>query len=192
VPERKHVPQIPKPVQTCFKSASHFCHHAERPQILSRLDSPSTLQQQRRPALALHPSPYLTLCFTYLTRSLPLHSFYASSLLATHRPALPRTTWLSYQQSHFLTHIKPRLRLSPYVDLCLPPRHPQSVPIRLALGPAHLTAANMYPAHQHTSMPPPPAQPRTVAPETFLLDQDAQQSLPADSVVALQQVDNRT
>ncbi|KAK1003902.1 hypothetical protein LTR54_007666 [Friedmanniomyces endolithicus] len=38
----------------------------------------------------------------------------------------------------------------------------------------------------------PPPQQRTVAPETFLLDQDAQQSLPADSVVALQQVDNRT
>ncbi|KAI7518903.1 STE-domain-containing protein [Hortaea werneckii] len=46
----------------------------------------------------------------------------------------------------------------------------------------------MYPSHQ-TSMPPPPPQ-RSVAPETFLLDQDAQQSLPADSVVALQQVDN--
>ncbi|KAK5115914.1 hypothetical protein LTR62_000370 [Meristemomyces frigidus] len=36
----------------------------------------------------------------------------------------------------------------------------------------------------------PPPQPRPVAPETFLLDHDAQQSLPADSVVALQQVDN--
>jgi hypothetical protein len=36
-----------------------------------------------------------------------------------------------------------------------------------------------------------PPQQRPVAPETFLLDQDAQQSLPADSVVALQQVDNR-
>lgn len=35
-----------------------------------------------------------------------------------------------------------------------------------------------------------PPQQRPVAPETFLLDQDAQQSLPADSVVALQQVDN--
>lgn len=30
-----------------------------------------------------------------------------------------------------------------------------------------------------------------VAPETFLLDQEQQSSLPADSVVALQQVDNR-
>jgi transcription factor STE12 len=48
----------------------------------------------------------------------------------------------------------------------------------------------MYPNNQQPSMPPP--QQRTVAPETFLLDQDAQQSLPADSVVALQQVDNRT
>lgn len=48
----------------------------------------------------------------------------------------------------------------------------------------------MYPAHQHSHMPPP--QPRSVQPETFLLDQDAQQSLPQDSVVALQQVDNRT
>ncbi|KAK4994360.1 hypothetical protein LTR28_000905, partial [Elasticomyces elasticus] len=38
----------------------------------------------------------------------------------------------------------------------------------------------------------PPPQSRSVAPETFLLDQDAQQSLPADSIVALQQVDNRT
>ncbi|KAF2159858.1 hypothetical protein M409DRAFT_29668 [Zasmidium cellare ATCC 36951] len=39
-------------------------------------------------------------------------------------------------------------------------------------------------------MPPPTTQQRSVAPETFLLDQDAQQSLPQDSVVALQQVDN--
>ncbi|KJY00076.1 transcription factor steA like protein [Zymoseptoria brevis] len=46
----------------------------------------------------------------------------------------------------------------------------------------------MYPAHQHPHMPPP--QPRSVQPETFLLDHDAQQSLPQDSVVALQQVDN--
>jgi len=46
----------------------------------------------------------------------------------------------------------------------------------------------MYSASQ-AAMPPP--QQRSVAPETFLLDQDAQQSLPADSVVALQQVDNR-
>jgi transcription factor STE12 len=45
-------------------------------------------------------------------------------------------------------------------------------------------------AHHHAQMPPPQA--RSVAPETFLLDQDAQQSLPPDSVVALQQVDNRT
>jgi hypothetical protein len=48
----------------------------------------------------------------------------------------------------------------------------------------------MYPNNQHPSMPPP--QQRSVAPETFLLAEDAQQSLPADSVVALQQVDNRT
>lgn len=48
----------------------------------------------------------------------------------------------------------------------------------------------MYPSHQHPSMPPPQA--RSVAPETFLLDQEAQSSLPQDSVVALQQVDNRT
>ena len=34
-------------------------------------------------------------------------------------------------------------------------------------------------------------QSRAVAPETFLLDPDAQQSLPQDSIVALQQVDNR-
>jgi transcription factor STE12 len=34
-------------------------------------------------------------------------------------------------------------------------------------------------------------QSRSMAPETFLLDQDAQQSLPPDAVVALQQVDNR-
>ncbi|KAK3716868.1 Transcription factor mst12 [Vermiconidia calcicola] len=49
----------------------------------------------------------------------------------------------------------------------------------------------MYPNHQHQQHPsmPPPAQ-RSVAAETFLLDQDTQQSLPADSVVALQQVDN--
>jgi transcription factor STE12 len=37
----------------------------------------------------------------------------------------------------------------------------------------------------------PPQQPRSVAPETFLLDQDAQQSLPPEAIVALQQVDNR-
>ncbi|KAG9555003.1 hypothetical protein KCU86_g17644, partial [Aureobasidium melanogenum] len=42
---------------------------------------------------------------------------------------------------------------------------------------------------QHTVMAGTP-QGRSVAPETFLLDQDAQQSLPADSIVALQQVDN--
>ncbi|KAH9828325.1 Transcription factor steA [Teratosphaeria destructans] len=50
----------------------------------------------------------------------------------------------------------------------------------------------MFPV-QHPSMMPPPGQPgagRAVAPETFLLDENAQQSLPADSVVALQQVDN--
>ncbi|KAF2841459.1 STE-domain-containing protein [Patellaria atrata CBS 101060] len=45
----------------------------------------------------------------------------------------------------------------------------------------------MY-SNSHGSMPPP--QSRSVAPETFLLDQDAQQSLPPDSIVALQQVDN--
>ncbi|KAK7184335.1 Transcription factor steA 2 [Paraphaeosphaeria sporulosa] len=44
----------------------------------------------------------------------------------------------------------------------------------------------MY-SNPHAAMPPPA---RSVAPETFLLDQDAQQSLPPDSVVALQQVDN--
>ncbi|KAF2086933.1 STE-domain-containing protein [Saccharata proteae CBS 121410] len=43
--------------------------------------------------------------------------------------------------------------------------------------------------HAHAQMPP-PQQARQVAPETFLLDQDAQQSLPPDSIVALQQVDN--
>ncbi len=48
----------------------------------------------------------------------------------------------------------------------------------------------MYPNHQHPAAMPPPQQ-RSVAPETFLLAEDAQQSLPADSVVALQQVDNR-
>lgn len=48
---------------------------------------------------------------------------------------------------------------------------------------------SMYPTTHHAAMPPPQA--RSVAPETFLLDQDAQQSLPPDSVVALQQVDNR-
>ncbi|KAF2143028.1 uncharacterized protein K452DRAFT_307908 [Aplosporella prunicola CBS 121167] len=40
----------------------------------------------------------------------------------------------------------------------------------------------------HAAMAPPQA--RQVAPETFLLDHDAQQSLPPDSIVALQQVDN--
>jgi transcription factor STE12 len=47
---------------------------------------------------------------------------------------------------------------------------------------------SMY-SNPHGAMPPP--QSRSVAPETFLLDQDAQQSLPPDSIVALQQVDNR-
>ncbi|CAI6333778.1 unnamed protein product [Periconia digitata] len=46
----------------------------------------------------------------------------------------------------------------------------------------------MYSSNPHAAMPPP--QSRSVAPETFLLDQDAQQSLPPDSIVALQQVDN--
>ncbi|KAF2747737.1 transcription factor steA [Sporormia fimetaria CBS 119925] len=36
----------------------------------------------------------------------------------------------------------------------------------------------------------PPPQSRSVQPETFLLNEDAAQSLPADSIVALQQVDN--
>jgi hypothetical protein len=45
---------------------------------------------------------------------------------------------------------------------------------------------------QHAVMGGGSSQGRSVAPETFLLDQDAQQSLPADSIVALQQVDNRT
>jgi hypothetical protein len=35
-----------------------------------------------------------------------------------------------------------------------------------------------------------PPQSRSVAPETFLLAEDAQQSLPPEAVVALQQVDN--
>ena len=46
----------------------------------------------------------------------------------------------------------------------------------------------MYPSHQAVMATP---QSRAVAPETFLLDPDAQQSLPQDSIVALQQVDNR-
>jgi transcription factor STE12 len=46
----------------------------------------------------------------------------------------------------------------------------------------------MY-SNGHASVPPP--QSRSVAPETFLLDQDAQQSLPPEAIVALQQVDNR-
>ena len=37
----------------------------------------------------------------------------------------------------------------------------------------------------------PPPQARAVAPETFLLAEDAQQSLPPEAIVALQQVDNR-
>ncbi|KAJ9665007.1 Transcription factor mst12 [Coniosporium apollinis] len=45
----------------------------------------------------------------------------------------------------------------------------------------------MYP-NSHNAMAPP--QSRSVQPETFLLDHDAQQSLPPDAVVALQQVDN--
>lgn len=48
----------------------------------------------------------------------------------------------------------------------------------------------MYSTHQQAVMSA-PTQSRSVAAETFLLDQDAQQSLPQDSVLALQQVDNR-
>jgi transcription factor STE12 len=46
----------------------------------------------------------------------------------------------------------------------------------------------MY-SNAHAAMPPPQA--RSVAPETFLLAEDAQQSLPPEAIVALQQVDNR-
>lgn len=49
----------------------------------------------------------------------------------------------------------------------------------------------MY-SQQQTSAMAAPQQPRPVVPETFMLDQETQDSLPADSVVALQQVDNRT
>lgn len=47
----------------------------------------------------------------------------------------------------------------------------------------------MYSTGPAPQMPPP--QQRQVAPETFLLDHDAQQSLPPDAIIALQQVDNR-
>jgi hypothetical protein len=50
-----------------------------------------------------------------------------------------------------------------------------------------LLLRNMY-SNAHAAMPPP--QSRSVAPETFLLDQEAQNSLPPESIVALQQVDN--
>jgi transcription factor STE12 len=44
----------------------------------------------------------------------------------------------------------------------------------------------MYPQHHaHASMAPPQK------PETFMLSSEAQQSLPQDAQVALQQVDNR-
>jgi transcription factor STE12 len=46
----------------------------------------------------------------------------------------------------------------------------------------------MY-TNAHAAVPAP--QSRSVAPETFLLDQDAQQSLPPEAILALQQVDNR-
>jgi transcription factor STE12 len=42
----------------------------------------------------------------------------------------------------------------------------------------------MYPQHHATSMAPPQK------PETFMLSNEAQQSLPHDAQVALQQVDN--
>ncbi|KIW09570.1 uncharacterized protein PV09_00444 [Verruconis gallopava] len=45
----------------------------------------------------------------------------------------------------------------------------------------------MY-SNAHATMAPPQA--RSVAPETFLLAEDAQQSLPPEAIVALQQVDN--
>ncbi|KAF2404708.1 STE-domain-containing protein [Trichodelitschia bisporula] len=45
----------------------------------------------------------------------------------------------------------------------------------------------MY-SSSHASMPPP--QQRQVAPETFLLDQEAQRSLPQEAVIALRQVEN--
>jgi transcription factor STE12 len=46
----------------------------------------------------------------------------------------------------------------------------------------------MY-SNGHTAVP--AEQSRSVAPETFLLGQDAQQGLPPEAVLALQQVDNR-
>lgn len=45
----------------------------------------------------------------------------------------------------------------------------------------------MYSSHATSAGP----SPQQIIPETFLLDQDAQQNLPPDSVVALQQVDSR-
>jgi hypothetical protein len=50
-----------------------------------------------------------------------------------------------------------------------------------------LQQRTMY-SNAHATMPPPQA--RSVAPETFLLAEDAQQSLPPEAIVALQQVDN--
>jgi len=44
----------------------------------------------------------------------------------------------------------------------------------------------MYAPQQPQAMPPPQK------PETFMLSNEAQQSLPQDAQVALQQVDNRT
>lgn len=44
----------------------------------------------------------------------------------------------------------------------------------------------MYPPQQHQATMPPPQKP-----ETFMLSSEAQQSLPQDAQVALQQVDNR-
>lgn len=50
-----------------------------------------------------------------------------------------------------------------------------------------LTMAHMmYPPQQHHTPMPPPQKP-----ETFMLSSEAQQSLPQDAQVALQQVDNR-
>jgi transcription factor STE12 len=51
--------------------------------------------------------------------------------------------------------------------------------------------SNHLPPPQQQQHQSPEQMSRSVAPETFLLDQNAQQSLPPDSVVALTNVDNR-
>ena len=73
--------------------------------------------------------------------------------------------------------------LSPFSNRILLPKGPYS--ILLPAAESHLAAMAMYSQNSATAMAPPQK------PETFMLSDSAQQNLPQDAQVALQQVDNR-